>query len=173
MHLDKAEIPAAFPGFIKGFLIRGNQKMEKTNFDLWSKVEKISLMQAAFLWCGYEPPPDVLREIKPNRAYIKGTEFKEKPLPQMVKIILFQIVNAVKTGQLALEAGLNLNMSPYKHEKLEHITPRSVNGLNMIFTSRKSLMSYVEKLGQAPKFLFSSTSSGYTDKNAKIDIIKG
>ena len=61
--------------------------MERANYEFWSTVEEISISQAAYLWCGYEMPPDeplIVESFWRSVEQIKG-----KAIPERVKLVLF------------------------------------------------------------------------------------
>ena len=91
--------------------------MEKANYEFWSTVEEISIPQAAYLWCGYEMPPDeteTVEGLEPKWIIVErferslGNRLKGKSIPEKVKHVLFKLIQAAISGQLLLRDGRKL-----------------------------------------------------------------
>jgi hypothetical protein len=153
--------------------------MERANYEFWSTFEEISISQAAYLWCGYEMPPDEPEEIverfEGTQAMIARFErlqekrIKGKSIPENVKLVLFQLIHAAISGQLLLNDGSKLEAETIKPwlipETPYSIGPEVPNNFRTAITTKKRLRKYAKSIGQQPKFLFPDThqKTGLTD----------
>jgi len=141
--------------------------MERANYEFWSTVEEISISQAAYLWCDCEPPPDepeIVEHLDDTHIMIeraerpRGGRIKGKNIPQIVKLVLFQLIQAAISGQLLLKDGRKLEVEKIKPWLIpktpNDIGPETPNIFSNVFTTKKRLREYAESIGQHPKFLF-------------------
>jgi hypothetical protein len=154
--------------------------MEKANFEFWNTIAEISLPQAAYLWCGYEMPPDEIIVVeRPGFRVgerVKATEMKGKALPQNVRLVLFQLINAGISGSLLLKDGQKLqswDIKKYMLKSPERIGPGEVNFLSGFLTTREHLRNYAISIGERPEFLFPDTHKKTVSNENPIDSIIG
>lgn len=158
--------------------------MEKANYEFWSTVEEISIPQAAYLWCGYEMPPDepvIFEPFEGTLAMIERFErsqeerIKGKSIPQNVKLVLYQLIQAGISGQLLLRDGRKLEAEikkPWLIPKTPNsIGPETLNLFHTAITTKKRLREYAKSIGQQPKFLFPDTHQKTVLTDSSIDEI--
>ncbi|MCD6139126.1 MAG: hypothetical protein J7J91_11295 [Deltaproteobacteria bacterium] len=144
--------------------------MKEANYNFWDAFENLTLLQAAYLWCGFEPPVDELENpsIKHKNSYFQYLiphvdRLKPKPLPQDVKLIFIQLINAIKDKRLKLITSRTINAGSRAERAREAIfegypiTPKTINIFSAVYVSRSDLKAYAESIGQTPVFLLSET----------------
>lgn len=163
--------------------------MEKANYDFWKTIEDLSISQAAYLWCGYEMPPDETTtsiQQMPYDAFGEKNYYsrtvvraKEKTLPQTVKFILFQLIQAIDSGSLKLKSAkdkhafMYSNMPPSYLKSVYEIDPKAVDWFSEILTTKTHLKLYAESIGQKPIFLYPDKEEiTHSTGNPKFEIIK-
>jgi hypothetical protein len=91
----------------------------------------------------------------------RGGRIKGKSIPQIVKPVLFQLIQAAISGQLLLKDGRKLDAEKIKPwlipETPYDIGPETPNIFRKVFTTKKHLREYAKSIGQQPKFLFPDT----------------
>ena len=135
--------------------------MEKADLSFWSTQEEFSLLQVGYLWCGFEPPDDIPKDMGPeptgnlgkllSKALSEkmGRNLQAKPLPAKVSLTFRQLVDAISDGKLRI-----------KHEQIPYGVSRGfpTNGDNInlyrkVFLSRDALTAYAETTERVPDFL--------------------
>jgi len=160
--------------------------MKEANYNFWDAFENLTLLQAAYLWCGFEPPVDELENpsIKHKNSYFQYLiphvdRLKPKPLPQDVKLIFIQLINAIKDKRLKLITSRTINAGSRAERAREAIfegypiTPKTINIFSAVYVSRSDLKAYAESIGQTPVFLLSETEKANVSlREQKLDIIR-
>jgi len=158
--------------------------MERANYEIWSTVKEISIPRAAYLWCDYEMPPDepeIVEHLEPSLVMIErferslGKRIKGKSIPERVKRVLFQLIQACISGQLLLRDDKKLEaekINPWLiPETPSSIGPETPNIFRNVFTTKKRLIEYAKSIEQQPKFLFPHTNQKTVSTDNRIDEI--
>ena len=112
-------------------------------FALWRSLEEITVTQAAYLWCGLEPPetPHVIEANSPETWHIK---------PQIVHMILGKLNKAIDVGELRLSKS---SQPDFKLMSIRSDGSRTYKNPTRYVTI-EDLKRFAVAMGEEPKFLF-------------------